>query len=409
MTPRPESPSFTGPLAGLRVVEIGSIGPGPFCAMVLADLGADVLRVDRTQGATLVGPNADFRKEVLHRGRRSVAVDLKSSAGRDVVLSLVDKADVLIEGFRPGVCERLGLGPEECLARNPRLVYGRMTGFGQDGPLAQAVGHDISYLAQSGVLSLIGRKGAPPTPPLSLVGDFGGGGMLLALGILAALWETRASGRGQVIDAAMCDGTALLGAAFYGFAQTGAWHPERGTNLVDSGAPFYDSYRTADDRWIAVGPLEPRFYAELLDVLGLDAADLPEQYDQARWPELKEIFAAHIRTRTRDQWVAAAEGREPCLHAVLDVHEAPRAPHNVARGSFADIDGIVQPVPAPRFDRTPAVVDRPPPLPGEHSRTALADWGVPEPDITAWLDAGVISESVQTTELSRGPTARSQK
>lgn len=397
MTPRPEPPSFTGPLAGLRVVEIGSIGPGPFCAMVLADLGADVLRIDRAHGAALVGPNADFRREVLHRGRRSVAVDLKSVGGKDVVLSLVDGSDALIEGFRPGVCERLGVGPDECLARNPRLVYGRMTGFGQDGPLASSAGHDISYLAQSGVLSLIGRKDGPPTPPLSLVGDFGGGGMLLALGILAALWEARASGRGQVIDAAMCDGAALLGAAFYGFVHTGAWHPERGTNLVDSGAPFYDSYQTADGRWIAVGALEPRFYAVLLDVLGLDPADLPEQYDQSRWPELREIVAARIRTRDRDEWVAAAEGRDACLQPVLDVHEAPRDPHNAARGSFAEVDGIVQPVPAPRFGRTPAAVDRPPPVPGEHTRTALADWGVPEQTITAWLDAEVVTQADATT------------
>lgn len=407
MTPRRDTPSFTGPLAGMRVVEIGSIGPGPFCAMVLADLGADVVRIDRARGAALVGPNADFRVEVLHRGRRSVAVDLKSPAGRDVVLSLVERADALLEGYRPGVTERLGIGPDDCMTRNPRLVYGRMTGFGQGGPLADTVGHDISYLAQSGVLSLIGRTGAPPTPPLSLVGDFGGGGMLLALGILAALWESRESGRGQVIDAAMCDGAALLGAAFYGFAQTGAWRLERGANLVDSGAPFYDAYQTADGRWVAVGALEPRFYAELLDVLGLDSADLPDQYDHSRWPEMKRIFADRIRARTRDEWVRAAVGRDACLHPVLDVGEAPEDAHNVARHSFTDIAGIVQPVPAPRFSRTPALVDRPPPLPGEHSHAALADWDVPEETIAAWLRAGVVVQHVGPAPHPPGTTPRS--
>ena len=385
-----ESPGG-GPLAGMRVVEVGSLGPGPFCAMVLADLGADVLRVDRTVGAALVGPNADFREELLHRGRRSVAVDLKHPEGRDVVLALAERADVLIEGFRPGVAERLGIGPAECHARNARLVYGRITGFGQEGPLSGTVGHDLNYVAQSGVLSLIGRADAPPTPPLSLVGDFGGGGMLLALGVLAALWEARASGTGQVIDAAMCDGAALLGTAFFGFAQTGRWNPSRGSNLVDSGAPFYDVYETADRRWVAVAALEPRFYAELLDVLGLDAGQLPEQDDQVHWPRLKTLFADTVRTRTRDEWVAAATGRDACLSPVLDIDEATTDEHNRARGSFVEHHGITQPAPAPRFSRTPARLGVPPPIPGEHTRSALTAWGVPGSTVRAWRDAGAIA------------------
>lgn len=385
--------SFTGPLAGLKVIEIGGIGPGPFCAMVLADLGADVLRVDRASGATLVGPNSDFRTEVLNRGRRSIAVDLKHPRGRDVVLDLVESADALMEGFRPGVAERLGIGPADCQERNPRLVYGRMTGFGQDGPMAQVVGHDINYVAQSGVLSLIGRAGQPPTPPLSLVGDFGGGGMLLALGLLAALWESRASGVGQVVDAAMVDGAALLGAPFYGFAQTGAWEPERGTNIVDSGAPFYDAYETADGRWIAVAGMEPHFYAELLDVLGLDPADLPAQNDQAAWPALKKTFAARIAERTRDAWVAAAAGRDACLSPILDVDEAPADAHNRARASFIDVAGLTQPAPAPRFSRTPATVDAPPPVPGEHTRAGLAAWGIDADRIESWAADGAIRQA----------------
>src|SRR6195952_2699499 len=277
--------SFTGPLAGIRIVEIGSIGPGPFCAMVLADLGADIIRVDRTSGAVLVGPNADYHKELLHRGRRSVAVDLKHPDGAEVVLSLVERADALIEGFRPGVTERLGIGPDACLERNPGLVYGRMTGYGQDGPMAQAVGHDLNYVAQSGVLGMIGRRGQPPTPPLSLVGDFGGGGLLLALGILAAIVERSVSGQGQVVDAAMVEGAALLATPFFGYLQTGAWNAERGTNIVDSGAPFYDAYEGADGRYLTVAAMEPKFYAALVELLQL--TDLPDQHDQARWPEMK--------------------------------------------------------------------------------------------------------------------------
>jgi len=391
--------THTGPLAGLRVVEIGGIGPGPFCAMLLADLGAEVVRVDRAAGAALVGPNADFRTEVLHRGRRSVAVDLKHPQGREVVLALVRRADVLLEGFRPGVAERLGIGPEDCRAVNPRLVYGRMTGYGQDGPLAQAVGHDLNYVAQSGVLALLGRADQPPTPPLSLVGDFGGGGMVLALGLLAALWEVQRSGTGQVVDAAMVDGAALLGAAFHGFVSSGTWSRERGTNIVDSGAPFYDVYEAADGRWLAVAALEPHFYAELLEVLGIDASTLTDQNDQERWPEMKKVFADAVRTRTRDEWVELAAGRA-CVSAMLEPEEAWTHPHNVARGTFVDVEGVVQPSPQPRFSRTPARIDGPPPVPGEHTQAALADWGVPPATITAWEHDGVVRQD--RTDQERG-------
>ncbi len=386
------------------------MGPGPFAAMVLADLGADVVRVDRAHGASLPGPNLDFRKEAMHRGRRSLAVDLKHDDGADVVLDMVERADVLIEGFRPGVTERLGIGPEDCFRRNPRLIYGRMTGFGQDGPLSQDVGHDINYIATSGLLSLIGRKGSPPTPPLSLLGDFGGGGMLLAMGVLAALWETGRSGKGQVIDAAMVDGAALLGTAFFGFMSTGTWRAERGTNLVDSGAPFYDSYETSDGKWVAIGAMEPAFYADLLDVLDLDEALLPgRQDDEAAWPALKQVFAARFLTRTRDEWVAASTGRNACLHPVLTTEEATQSEHARARRSFTEVDGVPQPSPAPRFSRTPATVTASPPLPGQHSEEVLTNWGTPKRRIAKWLGSGAVvcagpnddsAVGTNTTELS---------
>jgi alpha-methylacyl-CoA racemase len=383
--------SFTGPLSGLKVVEIGSIGPGPFCGMLLADLGADVIRVDRTVGAALVGPNADFRTEVMHRGRSSVAVDLKHPQGCEVVLDLVREADALIEGFRPGVTERLGIGPDECAEVNPRLVYGRMTGYGQDGPMAQAVGHDINYVAQSGVLALIGRAGQPPTPPLSLAGDFGGGGLLLALGVVAAVWEAQRFGRGQVVDAAMLDGSALLAAAFHGFISGGTWDTTRGTNIVDSGAPFYDVYETADGKWLAVGAMEAHFYAELLEILEIDPATLPDQNDRTQWPQMKKVFADAVRARPRDEWVERAAGRG-CVSAMLEVEESWRDPHNVARGTFVDVEGITQPAPQPRFSRTPAHVDRPPAAPGEHTLGALAAWGLPSDRIGAWARSGAISQ-----------------
>jgi alpha-methylacyl-CoA racemase len=385
------TPSFTGPLRGIRVVEIASIGPGPFCAMMLADLGADVIRVDRVTGGEILGPNEDYRAELLNRGRRSVAVDLKHPVGAEVVLSLVERADVLIEGFRPGVAERLGIGPTDCVARNAALIYGRMTGFGQDGPLAGAAGHDLNYLALSGALSMIGRRGQPPTPPLNLVADFGGGGMLLAVGILAALVERQRSGIGQVIDASMVEGAALLATPFIGLTQTGVWHPERGTNIIDSGAPFYDVYETADGRWLSVAAIESHFYADLLTLLQLPD-DLPRQLDEAAWPTMKQTFADVIRTRTRDAWMAAAEGLQPCVAPVLEVREATAHPHNVVRETFVDVDGIVQPAPAPRFSRTPAGIDVGPPLPGEHTAETLAGWGIPMAQVAGWLGSGAVSQ-----------------
>jgi alpha-methylacyl-CoA racemase len=387
---------MSGPLTGIRVVEIGGIGPGPFCAMLLADLGADVLRVDRVAGGGLVGPSDDHTTELLNRGRRSIAVDLKHPDGPEVVLSLVEQADVLQEGFRPGVTERLGIGPDACLARNPRLVYGRMTGYGQDGPMAQAVGHDLNYVAQSGALSMIGRHGQPPTPPLSLVGDFGGGGMVLALGICAALVERQTSGRGQVIDAAMVEGAALLATPFFGYVQNGSWSTERGTNIVDSGAPFYDVYETSDRRWLSVAAMEPQFYAALLSVLGLDGdPDLPEQHDHAAWPAMKERFAAVIRTRTRDEWCAAAAGVEACVAPVLGPDEVEQDPHNAARGTFVRHEGLLQPAPAPRFTRTPTALGRRPPRPGEHTTEALADWGLDAERVAALREAGAIAENAR--------------
>lgn len=386
-----KGPAFTGPLAGLKVVEIGSIGPGPFCAMLLADLGADVIRVDRVTGAALVGPSANFRTELLNRGRRSIAVDLKHPDGAEIVLSLVEQADVVMEGFRPGVAERLGIGPEDCAARNPAIIYGRMTGFGQDGPWAQAVGHDINYVALSGLLSMVGRRDQPPTPPLALAGDFGGGGMVLALGILAALFERARSGQGQVIDAAMVHGAALLGTCFYGYTQTGEWNPERGTNVVDSGAPFYDAYETADGKWLSVGAMEPHFYADLLKLLELPD-DLPDQNDQSAWPRMKTIFADAVSRRTLDEWLQRAEGLNACIAPVLGALEAPDHPHHVARGTFIDVDGLVQPAPAPLFSRTPATVDRRPPLPGEHTTDALISWGIDAHRVSGWIESGAADE-----------------
>lgn len=385
--------SGNGPLAGVRIIELGSIGPGPFGAMVLADLGADVLRVDRATGGGLVGPNANHRHELLNRGRRSVAVDLKHPDGPGVILDLVEQADALMEGFRPGVTERLGIGPEECWARNPGLIYGRMTGYGQDGPMAQAVGHDLNYIAQSGVLGMIGRRDQPPTPPLSLVGDFGGGGLMLALGILAALIERGTSGRGQVIDAAMVEGSALLATCFYGYMQTGSWSAQRGTNIVDSGAPFYDAYETADGRWLTVAAMEPHFYRDLLELLGLSEEPLPDQHDQARWPEMKQRFAEVIRGRTRDEWVGAAARYDACVAAVLEVDEIQRDAHLAARESFVRRDGILQPAPAPRFSRTPATLGHRPPLPGEHTREGLADWGLSTDRVDQLLACGAVGRA----------------
>jgi alpha-methylacyl-CoA racemase len=369
-----------GPLAGLRILEIAGIGPGPYCAMVLSDMGAEVLRIER---AANVRPGDAPRFDLLSRGRRSIAVDLKQPDGVATVLRLCERADALFEGFRPGVMERLGLGPEVCLARNPRLVYGRMTGFGQAGPLAQAAGHDINYIALAGALAPIGRRGAPPTPPLNLVGDFGGGGLLLAFGMVCALLERVTSGKGQVVDAAMVDGAAALMTVFHGAQQSGFWSDERGTNMLDSGSHFYDAYETADGEFVAIGAIEPQFYAELLKRAGVEADALPPQLDRARWPEAKAAFEKLFKTRTRAQWCEILEGTDACFAPVLTMAEARRHPHAAARGSFVSVGGVEQPRPAPRFSRTDSAISRPPARPGEHTDEVLAEWGFGASEIAA--------------------------
>ncbi len=376
-----------GPLQGVRVIEIAGIGPGPFCAMLLADLGGEVVRIDRPEGAD------GGRVDVLGRGRRSVVVDLKHPRGAEVVLGLVAGADVLIEGFRPAVAERLGIGPEACLARNPRLVYGRMTGWGQSGPLRHAAGHDIAYIALAGALHPIGPAGGPPVPPLNLVGDFGGGGMLLAFGITCALLEAQRSGRGQVVDAAIVDGAALLTTMFHELAAQGMWSQRRGSNPLDGGAPFYGVYETADGEHVAVGALEPRFYAELLAKLGLDSddADLPGQMDRERWPELRERLAAVFRTRTRADWAELLEGSDACVAPVLSLSEAPDHSHNRARDTFVPVGDTLQPAPAPRFSRTQPPPPTPAPKPGEHTDQVLTDWGFPAATIAALRASGAIA------------------
>jgi alpha-methylacyl-CoA racemase len=373
-----------GPLAGVRVVELAGIGPGPFCAMLLADLGAEVLRVDRPAAARTGWPT------VLARGRRSVAVDLKHPDGAGVVLDLAAAADALVEGFRPGVAERLGIGPDACLARNPRLVYGRVTGWGQEGPWRQAAGHDIDYIALAGALHPVGPAGGPPVPPLNLVGDFGGGGMLLALGVVTALLERGRSGAGQVVDAAMVDGAALLTTQFHELLAAGLWRERRGSNLLDGGAPFYGVYETADGRHLAVGALEPQFWAELLRRLGLDAGDLPDQLDRDGWPRLRQRLAALFRTRTLDEWCELLAGTDACVAPVLGLGEAPAHPHNRARGTFVDVGGVVQPAPAPRFSRTPCDPPTPAARPGEHTDRALTDWGVPAEKVARLRATGAI-------------------
>jgi alpha-methylacyl-CoA racemase len=368
-----------GPLQGVRVVELASIGPGPFCAMLLADLGAEVLAVDRPAS----GPGG--WPALFARGRSRVAVDLKHPEGPGVVLDLVAGADALVEGFRPGVAERLGIGPEACLARNPRLVYGRVTGWGQEGPLAGSAGHDIDYIALAGALHPVGAAGGPPVPPLNLLGDFGGGGMLLALGVVAALLEAGRSGRGQVVD-----GAALLTTQLHELLAAGLWTDRRGANLLDGTAPFYTVYETADGRHLAVGALEPQFYAELLERVGLAGEDLPPQLDRAGWPLLRDRLAAVFRTRTRDEWCRLLEGTDACVAPVLSLLEAPAHPHNQARATFVDVGGTLQPAPAPRFSRTPSPTPAPPPAPGEDQAKVLATWGLAPEELARLRAAGVI-------------------
>ncbi len=370
---------MSGPLQGIRVIEMAGIGPAPFCAMMLADMGAEVLRVDRplSKRVDLDGKPASedaLRHDVLARGKRTVAVDLKTVAGVEAVLALVDQADVLIEGFRPGVMERLGIGPDVCLKRNPKLVYGRMTGWGQSGPLAHAAGHDLNYIALTGMLGAMGRAGEPPAPPLNLVGDYGGGAMMLAFGLACAFVEAARSGEGQVVDAAMTDGAALLGAMLYGMKAQGTWSEERASNLLDGAAPFYDCYECADGKYIAIGSIEPQFYSQLLECLDIDAAECSHQHDQRAWPEMKRRFASIFLTRTRAQWTSRMEGTDVCFAPVLDMDEAPRHPHNVARETFVEAGGILQPAPAPRFSRT-TPSGRPEPHLGEYDvRDALHAW-----------------------------------
>jgi alpha-methylacyl-CoA racemase len=372
-----------GPLSGLRVVEIAGIGPGPFCAMLLADLGATVLRVDRPGAAT-----ANARSQVLNRGRASAIVDLKRPEGAEVLLSLATRADVLIEGMRPGVTERLGIGPDECLRRNPRLIYARMTGWGQDGPLAGTAGHDITYIARTGALHMIGRAGGPPQVPLNLVGDFGGGGMLMAFGICAALWERNTSGAGQVIDASVVDGTALLLAQAWGAAAAGNWRDQRGVNRLDTGLPWYDVYETQDGDWLAVGALEPQFWGAFTAILGVP--DLPDRDDPAVRDQLRAMIAARFRQRTRAEWEDAFAGSDACVAPVLSMTEATQDPHLAARQTYQAPDGVTQPAPAPRFSRTPPALGPPPPLPGEHTRVTLTEWGIE--DVDSLIAAGVLHE-----------------
>ena len=384
-----------GPLNGIKVIELPNIGPTQFAGMALSDLGAEVLRLDRTtavasgSGAMPASPYAS-----LDRGRRSAGIDLKHPDGVATLLRLCETADVLIEGFRPGVAERLGVGPDDCRARNPRLVYGRMTGWGQDGPLAHDVGHDINYIALAGVLAHIGTAGGPPVPPINLIGDFGGGGLLLAFGLLAALVERGISGEGQVVDAAMVDGSASLMSVFFGLDAMGFWSEERGTNLLDGGAHFYGVYETSDGKWISIASYEPQFYAELLELLaplGFDDLDPAGQMDQATWPVLKERFAALFTTRTRDAWVEFFAGHEVCFAPVLTMSEARAHPHNVARRTFIEIDGAPQPAPAPRFSRTPGAVQNPPVVPGADTDTVLVDWGLSPAEIATLKQSGAVA------------------
>ncbi|HEY0942324.1 MAG TPA: CaiB/BaiF CoA-transferase family protein [Steroidobacter sp.] len=384
-----------GPLEGVRVLEIGGVGPTPFCGMMLADLGAEVVRFERAGAGVL----ETSPKDPLLRGRRSISLNLKQPRAIEVALRLVESADVLIEGFRPGVAERLGLGPQVCLARNSRLIYGRMTGWGQEGPLAQAAGHDINYIALSGALHLIGTPGGKPVPPLNLVADFGGGGMLLALGVLAALHEVRRSGQGQVVDATMLDGVAAMMAMYFGFRAQGQFRDRTGENFLAGAAPYYDVYETKDGAYVAIGSLEPQFYAELLERLGLDreryaASGMPaldEATRRERWPELREAIASAFRSRTRAEWCERLEGTDVCFAPVLSLEEAPCHPHNLARGTFMEVDGLLQNAPAPRFSRSTLDAPRPPRKPGEDSDALLCEAGYSEAEIEILRREGALS------------------
>jgi alpha-methylacyl-CoA racemase len=384
-----------GPLEGIRIVELAGIGPGPFCAMLLSDMGAEVIRVDR---AMMVGQDTDrdgndARFNLLARGRRNIAVDLKHPAAVDAVLRLIDRADALLEGFRPGVMERLGLGPDLCLARNPKLVYGRMTGWGQDGPIARTAGHDINYIALSGVLHSIGEAGGPPVPPLNLVGDFGGGALYLAMGVLAGIISARSTGKGQVIDCSMVEGSASLMMMMYGALASGAWTDERGHNRTDGGAHYYRVYETKDGEYVSVGAIEPQFYALLLKHTGLEGETLPEQTDRAHWPEMQQRLARIFKEKTRSEWTEIMQQTDICFAPVLRMSEALSHPHNVHRESFVEIDGIAQPAPAPRFLGTPTRVQRPPARVGEHTEAILKDWGFSADQIADLHRSGAVASA----------------
>ncbi len=384
---------MAGPLHGVRILEIAGIGPGPFAAMMLADMGAEVVRVDRVQAVRddATGPHWD----VMLRGRRNVALDLKHADGIETLLSLVERADVVIEGFRPGVMERLGVGPEVCLARNPKLVFGRMTGWGQEGPYANSAGHDINYIALAGALAHFGRAGGPPTPPLNMVGDFGGGGMLLAYGVVCALLEAQRSGKGQVVDAAMVDGSAVLMSMFWAFKNVGMFNEDaRGTNLLDTGAHFYDVFECADGEWVSIGSIEPQFYALLLEKTGLTGdPDFTKQMDKTQWPTLKRKLAEVFKTKTRAQWNEIMEGTDVCYAPVLRMSEAAQHPHNVARSTFIEVAGVTQPAPAPRYSRTTTNLPTAPAHAGEHTRAVLADWGVDAARIDTLIASGAIRQA----------------
>ncbi|HXN87097.1 MAG TPA: CaiB/BaiF CoA-transferase family protein [Candidatus Binataceae bacterium] len=381
-----------GALSGYRIIELAGIGPGPMCAMLLSDMGADVLRIDRTADAAL-GIAMETKYSLLNRGRRSVALDLKKPEAIEAVLRLVDKADALIEGFRPGVTERLGLGPDICIKRNQRLVYGRMTGWGQEGPMALAAGHDINYIALSGALHSIGRKGDVPVPPLNLVGDFGGGALYLALGVVAGILEAQKSGKGQVVDAAMVDGAASLMTAIYGIHGSGRWTNNRGENILDTGAHYYEVYETKDGKYVSIGSIESKFYDELLQLSGLKGQELPRQNDQKSWPAMKEKLKTIFKAKTRDEWCKIMEGSDVCFAPVLSMAEAPQHPHNRHRGTFVETDGVVQPGPAPRFSRTPSKIQRPPARPGEHTEAALSDWGFSASDLERLRKCGAVAQA----------------
>ncbi len=374
-----------GPLAGFKIIELAGIGPGPFCGMMLSDMGAEVIRVERLSGA------AQAPKDVLARNRRNIALDLKSPAGVEAVLRLVETADALFEGFRPGVTERLGLGPQDCMARNPKLVYGRMTGWGQDGPMAQAAGHDINYIGLAGALHAVGRRGERPVPPLNLVGDFGGGGMLLAYGLVCGLLEAQKSGQGQVVDAAMVDGAAALMAMFFSMAAGGAFTDQRGTNLLDGGAHFYDTYETKDGKHICIGSIEPQFYALLLEKAELDKDKYGDQMNPALWPDLKADLQQTFLTKTQEEWCAIMEGTDVCFAPVLSIWEAPKHPHNQARNSFQEIDGVMQQAPAPRFSRTQPEISHGARIPGEDTVSVLKDYGFSSDEIDELSASGVIA------------------